>query len=77
MEVGSVIDRGQLYRGLSQAAWGYFLLLLNFNLTCNNTISINLLPSFAGALLLPHAPNTKSIAHARTRHMILFILFAS
>ena len=29
--------------GLSQAAWGYFLLLLNFNLTFNNTISINLL----------------------------------
>ena len=47
-----MIDRGQLYRGLSQAAWGYFLLLLNFNLTFNNTISINLLPSFAGALLL-------------------------
>ena len=60
MEVGSVIDRGQLYRGLSQAAWGYFLLLLNFNLTFNNTISINLLPSFAGALLLLSATGSLS-----------------
>ena len=60
MEVVSVIDRGQLYRGLSQAAWGYFLLLLNFNLTFNNTISINLLPSFAGALLLLSATGSLS-----------------
>ena len=60
MEVGSVIDRGQRYRGLSQAAWGYFLLLLNFNLTFNNTISINLLPSFAGALLLLSATGSLS-----------------
>lgn len=55
-----MIDRGQLYRGLSQAAWGYFLLLLNFNLTFNNTISINLLPSFAGALLLLSATGSLS-----------------
>ena len=55
-----MIDRNQLYRGLSQAAWGYFLLLLNFNLTFNNTISINLLPSFAGALLLLSATGSLS-----------------
>lgn len=55
-----MLDREQLYTGLSQAAWGYFLLLLNFNLNFNNTISINLLPSFAGALLLLSAINKLS-----------------
>lgn len=55
-----MLDREQLYTGLSQAAWGYFFLLLNFNLNFNNTVSINLLPSFVGALLLLSAINKLS-----------------
>ena len=41
----------RLYTGLSHAAWGYFLLHFNFNLNFDS-VSINILPSFAGALLL-------------------------
>lgn len=44
-------DYERLYTGLSHAAWGYFLLHFNFNLNVDST-SINILPSFAGALLL-------------------------
>lgn len=40
-------DRATVYRSLSHAAWGYFLLFFNFNL---NTVDI--LPNFAGWLLL-------------------------
>lgn len=44
-------DYERLYTGLSHAAWGYFLLHFNFNLNFNSA-SINILPEFAGALLL-------------------------
>ena len=44
-------DYERLYTGLSHAAWGYFLLHFNFNLNFDS-VSINILPSFAGALLL-------------------------
>ena len=44
-------DYERLYTGLSHAAWGYFLLHFNFNLNFDSA-SINILPSFAGALLL-------------------------
>ena len=44
-------DYERLYTGLSHAAWGYFLLHFNFNLNVDS-VSINILPSFAGALLL-------------------------
>lgn len=44
-------DYERLYTGLSHAAWGYFLLHFNFNLN-SDSVSINILPSFAGALLL-------------------------
>lgn len=44
-------DYERLYTGLSHAAWGYFLLRFNFNLNFDS-VSINILPSFAGALLL-------------------------
>ncbi len=40
-------DREAVYRGLSHAAWGYFLLTFDFNL---GTVSV--LPRFAGFLLL-------------------------
>ena len=40
-------DRETLYTGLSRAAWGYFLLHVDFNL---GTVSI--LPAFAGYLML-------------------------
>lgn len=40
-------EPNQLYDGLSQAAWGYFLLTFDFNI---NTVSI--LPRFAGFYLL-------------------------
>ena len=43
-------DYERLYTGLSHAAWGYFLLHFNFNLNFDS-VSINILPSFAGALL--------------------------
>lgn len=55
-----MLDCEQLCKGLSQAAWGYFFLLLNFNLTLNDAVTINLLPSFAGALLLLSAVNKLS-----------------
>ena len=44
-------DRETLYSGLSNAAWGYFLLHFNFNLGFNGA-RINILPEFAGFLLL-------------------------
>ena len=44
-------DYERLYTGLSHAAWGYFLLHFNFNLNFDS-VSINILPSLAGALLL-------------------------
>ena len=44
-------DYERLYTGLSHAAWGYFLLHFYFNLNFDS-VSINILPSFAGALLL-------------------------
>ena len=44
-------DRETLYSGLSNAAWGYFLLHFNFNLGFNG-VRINILPEFAGFLLL-------------------------
>lgn len=43
-------DRETAYRGLSRAAWGYFLLFFNFSLG-----RVNLLPAFAGWLLLRSA----------------------
>lgn len=43
-------ERETIYRGLSQAAWGYFFLHFDFNL---NTVSI--LPRFVGFLLFPSA----------------------
>lgn len=52
-------DYERLYIGLSHAAWGYFLLRFNFNLNVDST-SINILPSFAGALLLLSAVNKLS-----------------
>ena len=52
-------DYERLYTGLSHAAWGYFLLHFNFNLNVDST-SINILPSFAGALLLLSAVNKLS-----------------
>lgn len=44
-------DREMLYTGLSNAAWGYFLLHFNFNLNLGGS-NLNLLPEFAGCLLL-------------------------
>lgn len=44
-------DRERLYSGLSNAAWGYFLVHFNFNLNFGGS-SINILPEFAGFLLL-------------------------
>lgn len=44
-------DYERLYTGLSHAAWGYFFLYVNFNLNFGSA-SINILPEFAGALLL-------------------------
>ncbi len=44
-------DKETLYSGLSNAAWGYFLLHFNFNLGLNG-MTINILPEFAGCLLL-------------------------
>lgn len=52
-------DYERLYTGLSHAAWGYFLLHFNFNLNFDS-VSINILPSFAGALLLLSAVNKLS-----------------
>lgn len=50
-------EPNQLYDGLSQAAWGYFLLTFDFNI---NTVSI--LPRFAGFLLLLSAIGKLSAA---------------
>ncbi len=47
-------DREMLYSGLSNAAWGYFLIHFNFNLGLGGS-SINILPEFAGFLLLRSA----------------------
>lgn len=51
MEVSYVKDRELLYTGLSQAAWGYFLVHFNFNLGLDG-MTVNILPEFAGFLLL-------------------------
>lgn len=49
-----------LYTGLSQAAWGYFLLHFNFNLNFGGS-SVNILPEFAGFLLLLSAIGKLSV----------------
>lgn len=43
-------DKGKLYRGLSDAAWGYFFLTFNFNLG-----TLNILPTFVGWFLFRSA----------------------
>lgn len=53
-------DRETLYAGLSNAAWGYFLLHFNFNLNLGGS-SINVLPEFAGFLLLLSAVRKLSV----------------
>lgn len=40
-------ERKNLYRGLTRVAWGYFLLHIDFNVG-----TVNVLPAFAGYLLL-------------------------
>ena len=45
------MNRETVYGGLSNAAWGYFFLHIDFNLGFNQT-SINVLPRFVGWLLL-------------------------
>lgn len=40
-------EPGQLYTGLSQAAWGYFLITFDFNIN-----GVSVLPRFAGYILL-------------------------
>lgn len=52
-------DYERLYTGLTHAAWGYFLLHFNFNLNFGGS-SINILPEFAGLLLLLSAVNKLS-----------------
>ena len=47
-------DNRTLYKGLSNAAWGYFLLYVNFSLSFGG-VTINVLPPFAGMLLLRSA----------------------
>lgn len=44
-------ERETVYSGLSNAAWGYFFLHINFNLGFNQA-SVNVLPRFVGWLLL-------------------------
>lgn len=44
-------DQNQLYEGLSNTAWGYFFLFINFDLNIDS-ISVNILPPFVGCLLL-------------------------
>ena len=43
-------ERENIYRGLSQAAWGYFFLHIDFNLG-----SVSIFPRFMGFLLFPSA----------------------
>ena len=44
------MNRETVYGGLSNAAWGYFFLHIDFNLGVNQT-SVNVLPRFVGWLL--------------------------
>ena len=45
------MNRETVYGGLSNTAWGYFFLHIDFNLGVNQT-SVNVLPRFVGWLLL-------------------------
>ena len=45
-------DRETLYPLARRAFWGFFLVLLNFNLTFNGVFALQLLPSALGYLLL-------------------------
>lgn len=70
-------DRNELYEGLSNVAWGYFLLFVNFNLNIN-AISINILPQFAGCLLLLSAirrltPERRDLALLRPLCLLLTV----
>ena len=60
-------EPNQVYTGLSQAAWGYFLVHFNFNLNFGG-LSINILPAFAGFLLLLSAIGALS---TRRRDLLL------
>lgn len=64
-------DRETAYRGLSRAAWGYFFLFFNLNLG-----TLNVLPNFAGWLLLRSActrlvPLRRDLALLRPLCMLL------
>ena len=45
-------EQADLFTGARRVFWGYFFLLLDFNLNFNSTFTIPLLPNFVGWIFL-------------------------